>query len=90
MKPSERDELLVRLDERTINIYRLNEKQERHLSELNDRVAKNTINISNNNQKLDQGLGLKISKGQKIGGSTGIITLLALAITALGKSLGWW
>ena len=46
MKANERDELLIRLDERTANIYHLTEKQEKHLSDLNDAVAKNTIGMA--------------------------------------------
>lgn len=45
MKPSERDELLGRLDERSLNTYKLVEKQEKHLSSLDIRVTRNTNDI---------------------------------------------
>ncbi len=48
MKLQERDELWGRLDERTCNIWVLTEKMEKHLKELNDSVAKNTISCSEN------------------------------------------
>ena len=38
MKPSERDELFGRLDERSANTYTLVEKQEKHLAELNSKT----------------------------------------------------
>ena len=52
MKPQERDELLGRLDERTKNIYNLTEKQEKHLSQLNEKVNKNVINIDRNDKRM--------------------------------------
>ena len=48
MKPLERDNLLIRLDERTRNIYNLTEKQEDHLSKLNDALSKHAIGIEGN------------------------------------------
>ncbi|KKL12248.1 hypothetical protein LCGC14_2537690, partial [marine sediment metagenome] len=35
MKPTERDALLVRLDERSVNTWNMMEKQETHLNKIN-------------------------------------------------------
>ncbi len=48
MKASERDDLLIRLDERSRNIYTLVEKQERHLEELNSTTRENTTGVAVN------------------------------------------
>ncbi len=76
MKPSVRDELLVRLDERTQNIWTLAEKQEQHLSKLNNRVSDNETQSAVNKSNIKRiwwviGLGI-----------TGIIAI-ALAIIAM-------
>ncbi len=97
MKPSERDELLGRLDERTDNTLKLVERQEKHMSQINDKVSKNQINIDRNHNRLTDveshlsgGLSIKFSKKQKASGGVGIASLVALVLTALGKVLGWW
>ena len=51
MKPSERDELLGRLDERTRNTYRLVEKQEKHLERINNKVEEHTIAIARQDER---------------------------------------
>ena len=48
MNGKDRDELLTRLDERSRNIYHLLEKQEQHLSRLNESVSGNTTGIAVN------------------------------------------
>ncbi|MCK5016408.1 MAG: hypothetical protein KAS32_04975 [Candidatus Peribacteraceae bacterium] len=48
MKPAERDDLLIRLDERSRNIYKLVEAQEQHLKDLNDSTAENTTGVAVN------------------------------------------
>jgi len=48
-------EKLGRIDEKASNIYTLTEKQERHLSKLNDSVAKNTLEIAVMKEKLTLG-----------------------------------
>ncbi len=42
MKPTQRDELLGRLDERSLNTWQTVEKIEKHVDRLNGAVAKNT------------------------------------------------
>jgi|26BtaG_2_1085354.scaffolds.fasta_scaffold00283_16 hypothetical protein len=46
MKPSERDELLGRLDERTINTYKLVEQNNKHLANLNGSILDHEGRIS--------------------------------------------
>ena len=82
MKPKERDELLVRLDERTNNIWRLTEKQEDHLSKLNDQTSKNTTDIAIVKEKT------KTSKRAIAGYSGGGLLLLALTILQIIQALG--
>jgi len=97
LKPQERDELLIRLDERTDNIYKLTEKQEKHLSELNDKVSKNTINVDRNDKRIVRleecianGVDLHLTKRQVTVGGASVVSLIILALTALGTILGWW
>ena len=93
MKASERDELLIRLDVRTENIEKITEKQEQHLTTLNNKVSKNLLNIDRNDKRLHQlenGVNLKFSKKQLATGGTGLITLLTFIIISIGKVLGWW
>ncbi len=39
MKPGERDDLLIRLDERTQNTWRVTEKMEKHLAQINGQLV---------------------------------------------------
>ena len=52
MNEQERDELLIRLDERTCNIYKLTEQQEEHLKKLNNSVAENTKGVISNKSTI--------------------------------------
>ena len=52
MKAQERDELLIRLDERTCNIWDLTEKQETHLIKLNDALSKHSVDIGKNKTSI--------------------------------------
>lgn len=52
MKVTERDALLGRIDERTRNIYALTEKQEVHLSKLNDNMLKHATQIESNKTSI--------------------------------------
>lgn len=97
MNEAERDELLIRLDEKSNNTYKLVEKQERHLAELNKQVAKNLLNIDRNHNRLTDvednlagGVYLKLSKKQTATGSISVATIVIMVIVALGKVLGWW
>lgn len=97
MKPLQRDELLGRLDERTNNIYKLVEKQERHLAKLNENVGKNTLNIDRNHNRLTDvesslagGISLKLSRKQTATGGVSIATILIMVVVGVGKVLGWW
>lgn len=98
MKVTERDAILIRLDERSKNHLELTEKQEKHLSILNNRVSKNEMNIDRNYNRIN-GLEVdmsnvprnpRLSKRQVAGGGVGIVTLVILALTILGNISGWW
>lgn len=101
MEPTERDELLVRIDERLKYTCELTEKQEKHLSTLNDRTRKSELNIDRNHYRLTNleddiktlvncGLPLRLTKGQAIGGGSGVLGMVAVLIVSVGKILGWW
>jgi len=94
MKPTERDSLLIRLDERSKNIYNLSEKQERHLAELNNKVAKNVADIAVNCSRLDylttNSVSVRLSRKQVIVGGSSVAPFVALVLIELGKLLNWW
>lgn len=75
MKPAERDALLIRLDEKSNNIYTLTEKQEAHLSKLNDSMLKHATQISRNENSIKwiiRGIWIAVILG---GGIAGIVKL---------------
>ncbi len=67
--------------ERTKNIWRLTEKQEDHLSKLNDRTSKNTTAIAIVNEKT------RTSKKAIAGYSGGGLLLLALTVLQIIQRL---
>ena len=74
MKPSERDDMLIRIDERTKNIWRVTEKQEEHLERINGHLDDHSrrITITETLQKERN----KPSKKSKAGWITGGIGLI--------------
>ena len=76
MKPKERDELLIRLDERSRNIWALTEKQENHLSKINDSLLKHAIQLSSNKTSIKWIVRILVAAGILGGGATGIIKLI--------------
>lgn len=76
MKPKERDELLIRLDERSRNIWILTEKQENHLSKLNDSMLKHAVQISSNKTSIKWIVRILIACGILGGGATGLVNWL--------------
>ena len=92
-KINEIGETVARLDERTIHISDLTEKQEKHLSALNDKVSNNMLNIvatTNRVSNLEAGIPIKFNKKQVATGGASLITFLTLLLMALGKALGWF
>lgn len=61
MKPTERDDLLIRLDERTSNIWRVTEEQGQHLKEINGALASQFKTVTRNSVKI--GLMWKVGGG---------------------------
>ena len=76
MKPSERDDLLGRIDERTRNIYRLTEKQEEHLAELNNNMMKHAVQISSNKTSIRWIVRLLVTAVVIASGATGLMQWL--------------
>ena len=77
LKPDERDNLLLRLDERSVNTYHLLEKLERHQEEQNDHIFENMKRSGRN------AVYIKVICGV---GGTSIITFLGW----LAKIQGLW
>ncbi len=84
MKPKERDELLGRLDERTQNIWRVTERQEKHLAKQNGHIESLVERVAIVETKVDERTTAKLGKKTIWGISGGGILLLAtLIFTAL-------
>ena len=78
MKAPERDELLIRLDEKTNNIWNLTEKQEQHLDRLNSSLSDHAVQIAQNKTSI-KWIVRVLSAGGLIGGAgTGVSKLLGL------------
>ena len=97
MKPIERDELLIRLDERVARNLILTEKQEQHLLKLNESVSKNVLHINLNHNRLNtlenivsNGFQLKLNRKQMATGGVGFGSIILMILVATGKLLGWW
>ncbi len=93
MKPKERDDLLVRLDERTSNIWTLTEKQEEHLEKINnhldDHSKRLVIAETQIKERTTSPVVKKMSKKAKTGYSGIALTVFTL-IYYLGQARGWW
>jgi len=97
MKVLERDELLIRMDERQKQILDMNIRQESHLQNLNSKVADNVLNIATNRQRLtvlekciEEGVPIRMSRRQILIGGTSISSVLGALIALIGKWSGWW
>jgi len=84
MKPTERDDLLIRLDERTNNIWTLTERQEEHLAKINNHLGDHSKRITVVETRVDERTTAKLGKKTIWGISGGGVLLLAtLIFTAL-------
>ena len=99
MNVKERDELLIRIDERQQNILTLTMAQEKHLRTLNSKVASNMLNIDRNDKRLirveaciDSGVPykIKLTKKQMMAGGGTAIPLTTMVLYGLGHLVGWW
>jgi len=93
----ERDELLIRLDERVGTVLITTQKQERHLAELNGRTTDSHVMANKNSNRLDvleniaaNGFQLKLNRKQVAVGGGGFAGAAIMMIVAFGKSIGWW
>lgn len=77
MKPKERDDLLIRLDERSRNIWTLTERQEEHLAKLNDSMLKHAVQISSNKTSIKWLIRVLVAAGILGGGATGLVQWLS-------------
>ena len=99
MNTKERDELLIRIDERQQNILSLTVAQEKHLRTLNSKVAANVLNIDRNDKRLarvesfiESGIPykIKLTKKQMMAGGGTVIPLTTMVLYGLGHLVGWW
>lgn len=88
MKLKERDDLLVRLDERTANIWRVTELQEQHLRELNGSTRKIANRVTIVETRVEERTASKISKKAIAGYSSGGLLLLTLTILQIIQAIG--
>ncbi len=87
MKASERDDLLIRLDERSCNIYKLTEKQEEHLRQINGHLDDHSSRLTTVETKIDERTR-KVSKKAIAGYSGGGLLLVALTVLQIIQALG--
>lgn len=76
MNIKQRDELLFRLDETVKNIWRLTEKQETHLSKLNESILNHAIQISSHRTSIRWIKYILISSGVLGGSAFGLFKWL--------------
>ena len=89
MNLKERDDLLVRLDERTNNIWALSEKQETHLSKINSHLEDHSHRLDIVETQVKERTTSKVSRKAKVGYGSGILVFITLAYYT-GQALGWW
>ena len=65
-----------RVDERTRTIWTLTEKQERHLSKINDSMLKHAVQISSNKTSIKWIIRILVATGVIGGGATGLVNWL--------------
>ena len=76
MKPKERDDLLVRLDERSLNTYHLVEKLEQHNAVQNGFIQEQGEQVASNKAHIWWIIRILVTAGILSGGATGIIKLI--------------
>ena len=84
MKPTERDDLLIRIDERTNNIWRVTEVQEKHLAKINSHLEDHSKRIT-----IVETLQKERSRPSKKSISGAGALILAI-LASIGKAYGWW
>ena len=89
MKVSERDDLLVRLDERTSNILLLTAEQEKHLRKINNHLDDHSKRITIMETRVEEHNNQKTSKKAIAGYSGGGVMLLALTVLQVLQTLGY-
>ncbi len=84
MNPKDRDELLGRLDERTQNIWRVTEQQEKHLAKQNGHIEGLMERVTTVETKVDERTTAKLGRKTVWGISGGgVLLLVTLIFTAL-------
>jgi len=97
MNETERDELLIRMDERQKAIYTITLNQETHLAKLNSKVADHVLKIAFNQEKIsniekfiENGIPVRFTKKQYTAAGISAMTLISTLIIAVGKMIGWF
>ena len=78
MKVAERDELLIRLEERQIGHLRLTESQEEHLNEINGHLCDHSERLTIVETKVDERTSSKVSKKAMAGISGGVLIAISI------------
>ena len=78
MKPRERDDLLIRLDEKVNNIWTLTEKQEQHLAKINGHLEDHSKRLVTVETQVNERTQSKISKKAMAGISGGTLAVATI------------
>ena len=80
-----------RIDEKTNNIWRLTEKQEKHLERLNGHLDSHSGRLITLETKLEERTVPKHKRSKKIiTGYSGIVLVVVTLVYYLGQARGWW
>ena len=90
LTPTNRDELLIRLDERTNNIWTLTEKQEGHLGKINSHLEDHSKRLTIAETQLAERTSSKVSKKAVAGYGGGTAVVVSTLVLAIGQIMGWW
>ncbi|HUV46150.1 MAG TPA: hypothetical protein VMW45_03675 [Dehalococcoidia bacterium] len=90
LTPTNRDELLIRLDERTNNIWTLTEKQEEHLAKINNHLDDHSKRLTIAETQLAERTSSKVSKKAVAGYGGGTAVVVSTLVLAIGQIMGWW
>lgn len=87
MLPAERDELLIRIDEKVKALP----KMEHHLEKINGHMEDHSkritvIEVERKVEKEKQ----RVSKKAKVGYGTGVLSIMFLVVNAIATQQGWW
>ncbi len=85
MKPAERDELLIRIDQKVQDSL---PRIETHLGEINGHLADHSKRLTTVEVKQEE--RFTPSKKLKTGATSAIVLIVTMVVLEIGQALGWW